>query len=77
MKCDLHIHSNCSDGIFPPEKLVEMAYARGLDCIAVTDHDTFDGVQRAKTRAKELGMKYLVGAELSSVGICEAHIVGV
>ncbi len=75
MKCDLHIHSNCSDGIFPPEKLVEMAYARGLDCIAVTDHDTFDGVLRAKTRAKELGMKYLVGAELSSVGTCEAHIL--
>lgn len=75
MKCDLHIHSNCSDGIFPPEKLVEMAHKRGLECIAITDHDTFDGVKRAKARAKELGMKYVVGAELSSVGTCEAHIL--
>ncbi|MCM1195090.1 MAG: PHP domain-containing protein [Corallococcus sp.] len=75
MKCDLHIHSDCSDGIFPPEKLVEMAKDRGMDCISVTDHDTFDGVLRAKKRAEELHMKYVVGAEISSVGICEAHIL--
>ena len=38
-----------------------------MDCIAITDHDTFDGVQRARNRARELGLKYLVGAEISSV----------
>ena len=75
MKCDLHIHSNCSDGIFSPEALVDMAKARGLDCIAITDHDTFDGVCRAKQHAEEVGLKYLVGAELSSVGDREAHIL--
>ena len=67
MKCDLHIHSNFSDGIFTPTKLVEMAKERGLDCIAITDHDTVSGVAEGKARAKELGLKYLVGAELSSV----------
>ena len=67
MKCDLHVHSNCSDGIFTPENLVEMAHARGLDCISITDHDTFQGVASAQVRAKELGLKYLVGAEISSV----------
>ena len=67
MKCDLHIHSNCSDGIFTPTKLVEMAKERGMDCIAVTDHDTVSGVAEAQTRAKELGLKYVIGAELSSV----------
>ena len=75
MKCDLHVHSNCSDGIFSPEKLVETAKERGLDCIAITDHDTFEGVARAKKRAEEIGIKYLVGAELSSVGEQEVHIL--
>ena len=67
MKCDLHIHTNCSDGIFNPEDIVEMAKQRGLDCIAITDHDTFIGVERAKCRADEIGLKYVVGAEISSV----------
>lgn len=67
MKCDLHIHSNCSDGIFTPTKLIDMAAERGLDCVSVTDHDTVAGVAEAQARAKELGIKYVVGAELSSV----------
>ena len=67
MKCDLHIHTNCSDGMFSPEDIVELAKVRGLDCIAITDHDTFDGVARARARARELGLKYVVGAEISSV----------
>ena len=67
MKCDLHVHSKCSDGIFAPEDIVDMAKARGLDCIAITDHDTFTGVARAKIRASEVGLKYVVGAEISSV----------
>ena len=67
MKCDLHVHTNCSDGIFAPEDIVDMAKARGLDCISITDHDTLAGVIRAQSRAKEVGLKYVVGAELSSV----------
>ena len=67
MRCDLHIHTNCSDGMFSPEDIVEMAAQRGLNCIAITDHDTFQGVDRAKLRATELGLKYLVGAEISSL----------
>ena len=67
MKCDLHIHTNCSDGIFTPEDIVDMAKERGLDCIAITDHDTLEGVERAKAKARELGLKYVVGAEISSV----------
>ena len=75
MKCDLHIHSNYSDGIFTPEALVDMAKARGLDCIAITDHDTFDGVLRAKRRAEEVGIKYVIGAELSAVADREVHVL--
>ena len=75
MKTDLHIHSNCSDGIFTPEGIVDMAKARGLECIAITDHDTFDGVMRAKARAEEVGLKYVVGAELSALDDREVHML--
>lgn len=75
MKCDLHIHSNFSDGIFTPEALIDMAKERGLDCISITDHDTFDAVLRAQRYAQEVGIKYLIGAELSSVDDCEVHML--
>ena len=67
MKCDLHIHSDFSDGIFSPEQLVDMAQERGLECISITDHDNFGGTKRAQARARQLGIKYLVGGELSCV----------
>lgn len=76
MKCDFHIHSNCSDGIFSPEQIVELAHEKGLDCISLTDHDTVCGVRRAKTRAVELGLGFVVGAELSAVSNGkEVHIL--
>ena len=53
--------------MFSPEDVVDLAKQRGLDCIAITDHDTFEGVERARSRARELGLKYVVGAEISSV----------
>ncbi len=58
-----------SDGVFSPETLVEMAKERGLDCISVTDHDSFEGTLRARAHAKKLGLRYVVGAEISTV--CE------
>ncbi len=67
IKSDLHLHTNCSDGIFSPEQVVQMAKENGLDCIAITDHDTVCGVKRAMAEAEKLGIKYIVGAELSTV----------
>ena len=52
-----------------------MAKARGLECIAITDHDTFDGVLRAKARADEVGLKYVIGAELSAQTDRKVHIL--
>lgn len=75
MKCDLHMHSNMSDGIFSPEDLIDMAKSRGLDCISITDHDTFANVERAKSHAKEVGLKYVVGAEISTVDGMEVHML--
>lgn len=76
MKCDLHMHSTFSDGIFSPEKLVEMAKEKELDCISVTDHDTVDGVFRAQQKAKSLGIVCLTGMEISTLSNGkEVHIL--
>lgn len=65
-----------SDGIYAPTELVDMAKERGLDCIAITDHDTVSGVLQAKQHAKEVGINCLVGVELSSYSVCDVHILG-
>jgi len=44
MRADLHFHSKYSDGIFWPHELVNIAYKKGLEMLALTDHDTFEGV---------------------------------
>lgn len=75
MKCDLHIHSTFSDGIFSPQKLIDMAKLKKLDCIAITDHDTFAGVRQASEYAKQVGIGYVVGAELSCMSSREVHIL--
>lgn len=76
MKCDLHIHSDCSDGIFTPEQIVETAKQKGLDCIALTDHDTVLGVDRAIAKGKEVGLKVLCGVEISTVAQCgDVHVL--
>lgn len=76
MKCDFHIHTNYSDGIFSPEKIVDMAKEKGLDVISVTDHDTIDGVRKAQARAEQVGIRCIAGAEISTVASCgEVHIL--
>lgn len=64
MKVDLHMHTNCSDGVLVPEDLAEKAFAAGLDTIAVTDHDTlaaYDGACRFPD-----GLRVITGIEMSS-----------
>ena len=74
MKCDLHIHTHCSDGSRSPEQVVDMAVESGLDCIAVTDHDNVSGVERAIGHAQGR-IQVLAGAEISSYGTCDVHIL--
>lgn len=76
MKCDLHIHTNCSDGIYSPQQIITMASERGLHCVAITDHDTVAGVEVAKQTAKQLGIHCITGVELSCVDGCEVHVLG-
>ena len=63
---DLHCHSTASDGTFTPTQLVDLAHRNGLIAIALTDHDTVAGVAEAAARAKEVGIDFLPGIEISA-----------
>ena len=74
---DLHTHTACSDGTFTPEQLVMYALEKGLSAIAVTDHDTVDGIERALKVSEHTGLEVIPGIELSSAyGSRDIHIVG-
>lgn len=74
---DLHVHSNASDGTFTPTEIVELAVKKGLTAIALTDHDTTDGIKEAKEAALNLPLEVIPGIELSCVYLEEEiHILG-
>ncbi len=74
---DLHCHSVVSDGTLTPEALAQRAKANGVELWALTDHDELGGQDRALAAAREAGMRYLTGVEISVtfLGIT-VHIVG-
>jgi 3',5'-nucleoside bisphosphate phosphatase len=65
LKYDLHIHSTASDGKLSPTAVIEHAASRGLDTIALTDHDSIDGVMEASHAAANREMTLISGAEIS------------
>lgn len=64
---DLHTHTIYSDGTFAPARVVELARERGLDAIAITDHDTVDGLAEAEAAAARAGVELIPGIEFSTV----------
>jgi predicted metal-dependent phosphoesterase TrpH len=66
MKIDLHIHSkNCSDGRMTLEEIFEEASRRHIDLISITDHDSIDCQEPAKTLADQYDIRYVYGLELN------------
>lgn len=63
---DLQTHTTASDGALPPTAVVEAAMAAELAAIAITDHDTVDGVQEATEAGARLGVRIVPGVELST-----------
>lgn len=63
---DLHTHSTFSDGTATPAENVALARERGLEGIAVTDHDTTDGWAEALAAASDTGLRIVPGVELSA-----------
>jgi len=66
VEADLHLHSHYSDGVLTPAGVVDRAAASGLAAIALTDHDTLDGLPEASRRVPA-GMDFLAGVELSCI----------
>ena len=62
---DLHCHSTRSDGLLPPAALVARAAARGVDVLALTDHDEVSGLPEARDAASLAGIEFVCGSELS------------
>ena len=62
---DLHTHTTASDGSLTPAELVKAARAAGLSAVAVTDHDTIDGLAEALTAGSHLGLEVIPGVEIS------------
>lgn len=63
---DLHLHSTASDGVYAPAKVVDMAAARGLAAVALTDHDTVAGLEEARVAAEGARIEFLAGIELAA-----------
>jgi hypothetical protein len=78
VKADFHLHTTASDGKLTPAELVKLAVAKGLDIIAITDHDTVAGIVPALTAAQRFpNLKVIPGIEISTeVPQGEVHILG-
>ena len=66
MKIDLHNHSKYSDGLYSPEELIQIAIREGVDCFALTDHDSVFGCDEIQEKAKKYNIKVISGMELST-----------
>jgi hypothetical protein len=73
---DLHLHTRYSDGSFTPRELVQHAARLGFTAIAVTDHDTINGIPDALAAGQELGVEVIPGVEITSrCGAQELHML--
>ncbi|KPK04672.1 MAG: phosphoesterase, partial [Betaproteobacteria bacterium SG8_39] len=74
---DLHCHSTVSDGSLTPSELVRRAAGRGVDLLALTDHDQLAGLAEAEQLAHELGLDFVHGVEVSVTWRgSTVHVVG-
>lgn len=77
MQIDLHCHSTASDGALAPAALVARAFERGVRLLALTDHDTLEGLDEARRAAEALDMQLINGIELSCTwGGATIHVLG-
>jgi len=67
MKCDLHCHTSYSnDSISSPKKMIDAAIKKGIDCLAISDHNTIDGVKEAEEYAKGKAILIIPAIEIKS-----------
>ncbi|MGG3311651.1 PHP domain-containing protein [Paenibacillus lautus] len=75
--CDLHSHTQASDGMNTPSENVQLAFDRGLGALAITDHDTVAGVEEALQAGERLNMVVVPGVEISTMACgTDIHVLG-
>lgn len=76
-KVDFHVHTNFSDGLLNPKDVVKRASKNGVSILAITDHDTIDGISEAIEESKLHNIKIIPGIELSTNYNGESiHVLG-
>ena len=77
-RADLHTHSTFSDGVLSPTELIDLAYRRGVRIMALTDHDTIEGLPEAfATAARYPDLTLIPGVEISTdIPGSEVHVLG-
>jgi 3',5'-nucleoside bisphosphate phosphatase len=76
-KVDLHVHTTASDGLFSPAGVVQLAEEAGLKGIAITDHDTVEGIEEARAEGRKRGIELVPGVEISTMWQGkEIHMLG-
>ena len=74
---DLHLHSRASDGSLTPTELVQLAATRGVQLLALTDHDCLAGLPEAQTAAHTAGIRLVTGVEISTTWQHKTlHVIG-
>jgi hypothetical protein len=77
LSADLHIHTTFSDGSNKPEEIVDMANKNNITTIAISDHDTLDGINPALEHARDKDIEVIPAIEFSTFeGKAEIHILG-
>lgn len=76
MIADLHTHSTASDGQYTPSELVRLAKEQGIDLLALTDHDTTDGLAELVQTGAKQGLQVIRGIELSAREYPTFHLLG-
>src|SRR5947209_3426979 len=76
-RADLHVHTTSSDGGYTPAEVVDLAIRSGLAGVAVTDHDTLDGIPAARAAAAGAPVEVIAGVEITAeYDGRELHLLG-
>jgi predicted metal-dependent phosphoesterase TrpH len=76
-RADLHIHTTFSDGAYTPAEVVNLAQRSGLAAVAITDHDTLEGIAPAQAAAADTGVEVVAGVEVTAeLDGSEVHLLG-